>query len=111
MLTSDAICLCVDSRILIEYEQVLLRPKFRIDPRKANIVIEYIRSSSEVHPTLPLHTALPDADDSPFLEVALSSGAACLVTGNTRHFPAHCREGLRVLSPADFLHFFRRTRG
>ena len=35
----------------------------------------------------PCAVRLPDADDLPFLEVALSGNADALVTGNVRHFP------------------------
>jgi len=107
MLTSAEMTLCVDSRILLEYGEVLHRPCFRIDPRKADTVLDYILTSAETHAPLPLAQSLPDATDSPFLEVALSSGAACLVTGNLKHFPVSCRSSLPVLSPREFLDFFR----
>jgi predicted nucleic acid-binding protein len=40
---------------------------------------------------------LPDPGDAPFLEVAVSSEAHCLVTGNIKHFPRGCRSGVKVL--------------
>lgn len=110
MLTSAEIVLCVDARILLEYGEVLHRPKFGIDPAKSDVLMEYIHNSSEVHPCVPLQRLLPDEDDNPFLEVALSADAECLVTGNLQHFPAHSRAGVRVLSPAQFLDFFRERR-
>lgn len=110
MLTSDEITLCVDSRILVEYGEALCRPHFNIDPQKAAAVIEYIQASSETHVTSPLAIPLPDENDNPFMEVALSSGADCLVTGNLKHFPERCRAGITVLAPKDFLEFFRRRR-
>ena len=110
MLASEEIVLCVDSRVLIEYGEVLRRKRFHIEPRKADAVMDYIHGSSETHLTAPLDRPLPDMNDNPFLEVALSSGAECLVTGNLKHFPLRCRAGLRVLSPAEFLDFFRRNR-
>lgn len=110
MLTSEEITLCVDSRIMVEYGEVLRRPHFNIDPKKAATVIEYIQSSAETHVTAPLDRTLPDESDSPFLEVALSSGAECLVTGNLKHFPERCRAGVRVRAPKEFLEFFRRRR-
>ena len=51
---------------------------------------------------------LPDENDNSFMEVALSSDAACLVTGNLKYFPEHCRAGVRVLAPREFLDFFRK---
>lgn len=107
LMTSGAIVLCVDARILLEYDSVLRRPKFEIAPALADVVTDFIRHSSEVHASVPLDLPLPDAGDNPFLEVALSSGAECLVTGNLKHFPGRCRAGVRVLSPRQFLDFFR----
>jgi predicted nucleic acid-binding protein len=51
---------------------------------------------------------LPDIDDEPFLEVALASGAECLVTGNKLHFPAKMRQGVKVLSPREFSDFYKK---
>jgi predicted nucleic acid-binding protein len=110
MLTSGKVVLCVDARILQEYGEVLRRPTFDVDPRKADVVLEYIRSSGQVHAATPLPQALPDADDNPFLEVAYCAGVDCLVTGNLRHFPAHCRHGVQVLSPSAFIDVFRKRR-
>lgn len=110
MLTSEEITLCVDSRILVEYAEVLSRPQFNITPQKAAAVIEYIQTSSETYAAVPLDRALPDESDNSFMEVALSSGAVCLVTGNLKHFPEHSRAGVRVLAPKEFLDFFRKRR-
>ncbi len=110
MLTSEEITLCVDSRILLEYEEVLSRPRFNIASQKAAAVIEYIQASAENHAAVPLDRALPDESDNSFLEVALSSAAECLVTGNLKHFPERCRAGVKVLAPKEFLDFFRKMR-
>lgn len=108
MLTAGEVTLCVDARILLEYDEVLHRPRFSIDSAKADILIEFIRNSSETHAAMVQDISLPDADDNAFLEVALSAGAACLVTGNQRHYPVPRRGGVPVLSPKDFIGF-RRT--
>ena len=110
MLTSDEILLCVDGRILLEYAEVLHRPQLEIDPQKADVVMAYIQSESQVHATVPLAASLPDADDNAFLEVAVSAAAECLVTGNLKHYPKRCRAGVRVLSPRQFLDWFRERR-
>jgi len=110
MLTSAEIELCVDARILLEYDDVLHRPKFDIDPHKVDVVMGYIQNTSGFHATFPLDRPLPDEDANPFLEVALSSAAECLVTGNLKHFPMCCRAGVRVLSPKPFLDEFRKHR-
>lgn len=110
MLTAGDIVLCTDARILLEYDDVLHRPKFEIDPHKADVVVEYIENSSEVHATSPLDKPLPDEDDNPFLEVAVSSNADCIVTGNLKHFPERRRAGARVLAPRQFLDYYRKRR-
>jgi predicted nucleic acid-binding protein len=48
-------------------------------------------------------------DDAPFLEVAIS-GEACLVTGNTRHYPKALRKGVCVMTPDEFRDFFRQSK-
>jgi putative PIN family toxin of toxin-antitoxin system len=110
MLTSGELVLCVDARILLEYDGVLRRSKFAIAPRSIKVLMEYIQASSECHACAPLITPLPDRGDSPFLEVALSAGADCLVTGNVRHFPHRCRRGMPVLSPQQFIEKIRERR-
>jgi len=108
VLTSGHITLCVDARILCEYDEVIRRPHFQIASGMADAVMEFIENSAELHSSTPLETPLPDPDDNAFLEVALSANADCLITGNLKHFPARCRSGAQVLSPRDFLELFKK---
>ena len=101
LVTSREIILCVDARVLIEYEEVLKRPKFKIDPVLVETLLDFIESASEAYSTIPLKNSLPDPDDNPFLEVAIASQAACLMTGNLKHFPNNLLCGVNVLSPRD----------
>ena len=110
MLTSGELVLCVDARILLEYDDVLRRSKFSIDGRGIDVLMKYIQASSERHAGAPLATPGPDPDDSPFLEVALSAAADCLVTGNIKHFPQRCRGRVSVLSPQQFIEKARERR-
>jgi len=103
LLTSNNITLCVDARILFEYENVLRRPRLRIEHNMIDVVMEYIETTAETHNATPLHKPLPDLDDHPFLEVAISANVDCLLTGNIKHFPASSRHGIRVMSPREFL--------
>ena len=52
---------------------------------------------------VPLAKRLPDADDEPFLEVALATRARSQVTGNGDHFPPDRRCGVHVVSPRTFI--------
>lgn len=106
MVSSGDLTLCLDARILSEYNEVLRRPKFRFEPDKVAPLLDYVEHSGEIAASSPLPAPLPDPDDQPFLEVALAGPAACLVTGNHAHFPAkHC-QGVKVLSPSEFLMFY-----
>ena len=103
MLTSGNLTLCVDSRILFEYEDVLRRPRFKIENSMIDALMEYIESTSEPHNTTPLPKSLPDPDDNQFLEVAVSAKVDYLVTGNLKHFPKKSRCNVTILSPREFL--------
>ncbi len=102
LLAEEVFVLCLDGRILGEYEEVLPRPQFRIDPEDVGDALELIRLQAERFTPLPLPADLPDPDDLPFLEVA-AAAEAILVTGNTRHFPKSACGSVRVLSPRDLL--------
>lgn len=108
MVSSGAVSLCVDARILSEYEDVLLRPKFGFDRDSVAALLDYIAFRGEAVASAPLAWRLPDPDDEPFLEVALGCPADYLVTGNNGHFPAAARDGVEVLTPAEFVERFRR---
>jgi len=103
LLTSGNLTLCVDARILFEYEDVLRRPRFKIDHKMISVVMEYIEATAEVHNAAPLQHVLPDPDDHPFLEVAMAASANALITGNIKHFPVDTRHGVRVVTPREFL--------
>ncbi len=96
--------LVVDDRILAEYADVLNRPKFDAyfhtsDVRDILVFLDhnahYIVSTTHV-------TDMPDPDDAPFLEVALTAQVP-LVTGNATHFPAPDRERTIIQTPAAFI--------
>lgn len=105
---SGDLTLCYDARVLAEYREVLLRPKFELDAQAVDDFLAQVEAEGEPVTTTPLPHHLPDRSDEPFLEVALSARAACLVTGNRQHFPARLCLGMKVLSPAEFVDAFRK---
>ena len=107
MVSSGAVVLCLDARILAEYDDVLARPRFGFDPDAVAALLDYIDLRSEVVASEPLDQRRPDPDDEPFLEVAAACGADCLVTGNLAHFPAQTRAGVTVLAPTQFIDCLR----
>ena len=90
-----------DNRILDEYAEVLARPRFGLDRADVAEVLRQLEADGERIGARPSVVQLPDADDQPFLQVALSGKADALVTGNVRHFPG--RLGIDVLSPRGLL--------
>jgi len=88
--------LYVSRDILAEYEEVLRRPRFRVDSKKVTQSLRLIKKrATNVKPTLTLSVS-PDPDDNRFLECAEAANADYLVTGNRRHFPAKYRNTLVV---------------
>jgi uncharacterized protein len=77
--------------------------KFHFDPDKVAALLDYIEHHGWVVASAPLSLLLRNPDDEPFLEIAFSGGADCLVTGNAAHFPPELCQGVEVVSPADFL--------
>jgi len=108
MVSSGELTLCFDARILLEYTEVLARPKFQFNQEKVATLLDQIESCGQAVAPSPLRQPLPDRDDEPFLEVALSSKSTCLITGNRIHFPEDCCQGMMIFSPSEFHTFYRR---
>lgn len=111
MVASGNLTLCVDARVLSEYREVLERPKFGFDHDRIAAILDYIEHHSRVVASTPLSHSLPDPDDEPFLEIAVSGEADYLVTGNAVHFPSRYCQGIDVVSPSDFLERGVKKRG
>jgi uncharacterized protein len=108
MVSSGELTLFLDARILTEYAEVLARPKFRFDEDKVADLLDFIEHRGFTVASSPLRLPLPDLDDEPFLGVAIAAQAECLVTGNQVHFPAELCQGVTVLSPGEFLAFYKK---
>jgi putative PIN family toxin of toxin-antitoxin system len=107
MVSSGELTLSFDARILSEYNEVLRRPKFGFEEEMVATLLDYILYRGWAVAPSPLSHSLPDPDDEPFLEVTLASQAVCLVTGNQKHFPAGRCQDAKVISPNEFLIFFK----
>lgn len=110
MIAAGTLSICYDARIFSEYTQVLRRPKFPFSQEHLEAFLDQMKAVGVVVASDPLLTRLPDEGDEPFLGVALATEAECLITGNLKHFPIAARQGMRVLSPGDFLDFYRRAK-
>ena len=94
--------LCVDPRILYEYDLVLKRPRFKFEAAWIEDFFEMVEDAAEMVEAPALDVKLPDPKDLMFLEVA-AAAAALLVTGNLKDFPKDRCGGVRVVSPAEFV--------
>jgi predicted nucleic acid-binding protein len=102
-MADGTIQLAYDLCILSEYRDVLNRSKFNFAKENVEGFLEQIEEEGLLVSVKPLKFHLPDPDDEPFLEVALSGGVKAMVTGNKRHFPKKDYQRVKILSPAQFL--------
>lgn len=107
LVASGELALCHDSRLLAEYQEVLLRKKFRFDPERVDALLDQIWAGGIPVAARPLAIRLPDPDDEAFLEVAISGRARCLVTGNLKHYPPETWQGVEALAPRAFVELYR----
>jgi putative PIN family toxin of toxin-antitoxin system len=88
--------------VVTEYREVVRREKFQrygFPPLWLEFAIEESLWLDE--PAAWPH-ACPDPKDAPFLALAHASGA-WLVTGNLKHFPENACDGVRIISPKEYL--------
>jgi putative PIN family toxin of toxin-antitoxin system len=96
------ILICVSGDILAEYEEVLRRPRLKLDPARVESSMALVRKSSKlVKPRRALKVS-PDESDTRFYECAEAAKAQFLITGNTRHFP-ESHKTTRIVSPREFI--------
>ena len=99
------ICLCVNTEILDEYEEILSQ---KINSEVATNVVEAIaRLHTTVYQEIYVHFNLirDDADDNKFADCAVASGAEFIVT-NDKHYNVLKRTpwpDVNVLNIKDFL--------
>jgi uncharacterized protein len=92
----------VSSSLLDEYEEVLRRPHFGVDPRKIARSLRLLRKSAIlVIPRKRLNVTF-DPDDNKVLECALEARAEYVVTGNVRDYPKRFQD-IRIIPPRQFM--------
>jgi len=104
--SSGTLELCHDSRILSEYREVLLRPKFLFQEKYVDDLLDQIQACGHPVSSRPLGFSLADPDDEPFLEVALSGQASYLITGNLKDYTLYKGKDVKVISPSDFIKLY-----
>lgn len=87
----------ISEELLIEYREVLLRPKFGFPLALVDDFIMYFLESAEIMSSIPQDLKSSDPKDQKILDLAASQDAY-LVTGNLKHFEAYDK----AISPSDF---------
>jgi len=106
-----AVQVCHDQRILLEYAEVLARPRFKLDPERGQEVLTKLKADGlAVDASKQLNLELPDPDDETFLGVALAGSVDFLVTGNLADYPMEKRRGCAVVSPSEFMEHWRKLK-
>ena len=86
------IALYISPPVLAEYEEVLRRPRLKLQPRHIEAALGSIREVAHlVEATQTVSISIHESDNR-FLECAEAAAADYLVTGNTRHFPQQHKE-------------------
>ena len=86
MILTGQLIPCYDYRILMEYRQVLSRPRFNFSDGEIDSLLEWIETSGRSIVADPINDPFIDESDKKFYEVAKFCGAI-LITGNLKHFP------------------------
>ena len=96
----------LSTEILHEYDAVAKRKKF--EKVYGNLVQLIYALSWNAQFVIPSQSVirLPDEKDQIYLDTALSADADIIVTGNKKHFPELNYQGVRILSPKEFLEMY-----
>lgn len=96
-----------DDRILSEFREVLLRPKFSFEEGDVDELLTFIEIEGVKVTSTPINEPLMDEDDIPFIEVAMTGKADSLITGNKRHFKGKHTKIIKIMTPDEFLKFWK----
>ena len=90
LVQNEIIVPVINDEILMEYKEVLSRPKFKFKEKQINEVIENIKNKGIFIDRDYINIELHDEKDKVFYEVTMKSKEerdTMLVTGNMKHFP------------------------
>lgn len=97
----------VSAPMLAEYEEVLSRKRFKLQPNEVQAAMDLIKTTANIVTPQNAVTAASDPDDNMFLECAEEAKANYLVTGNKKHFPAKWKK-TKVVSGREMMNLMLR---
>lgn len=83
---SGSLSPCYDYRIIEEYREVLLRPKFLFTEEEVNSLLDFIIAEGKSVTPARIDIPFLDESDKKFFEMAKFCRAP-LITGNSKHYP------------------------
>ncbi len=99
-----------DDRIMEEYREVLHRAKFAFEKNVIDDFLTLIESEGAKITAAPVNETFIDEDDIPFVETAITGLADFLITGNKRHFKGKAARQIKIITPDEFLKFWKMRR-
>lgn len=100
----DKARLFISPDLLSEYQSVLPRARFKLDPKEIEGLMRKItQKATLVKTTEPLNVIKGDEKDNRILECALKAKANFIITGNKRHFPFEEFKGIKIVTPREFM--------
>lgn len=97
--------LLISEEIFLEYSEVIQRRKFGLSKAKVSHALKVIFKHAFVLSPKQKLNITPDPDDNKFLECAVEGMASFIVTGNKKHYPFSEFQGVKIVSPEEFLSF------
>lgn len=106
----NKIQLCISEELMMEYFDVLSRPKFARFPdfanRAENILTEIGLKAEFYKPSIKLDI-ISDQDDNMILELAEESDSDFIVTGNTNDFTMSAHKNTKIVSPKEYWEIYK----
>ena len=102
---NDKISVCVSPSLMMEYYNVLERPKFaqfQDFSVKANVVLNNIELKAIYYQPLIDLNLISDKDDNKILELADVCMADFIITGNTNDFTFPNYKKTKIVTPRDY---------
>ncbi len=106
LVATERIKICLSEKVLNEYTEVITRTKFaqyKDFKQNALFIITNIKRVGKIYKPNVHLDIISDKADNKFLELAVFSKADFLITGNTNHFTISEYNGVRIISPKDYV--------
>lgn len=96
----------LSENILLEYLRVIRRDKFKKHREILERFLSLLVDISEIVEEIEISHSLPDPSDKKYLRTAFAVDASLIITGNTKDFPEKIYEGIKILTPRDFMNLY-----